>query len=180
MRGEVLDDADVAHAVGERADALGARSRKTSPSWPSSTRSRSCEQRRVEALDVADGGAHAGRAHDVDDLPRLVGGRGQRLLDQHVDARGGERADGRQVLLGRHRDDREVRRAAVEQLVDRARSTRAGSCTAPKRSPPGSTAPAKRDAGMACRMRAWWRPIMPRPSTAPRSGSVGSRRPTAH
>src|SRR3954469_3639346 len=45
------------------------------------------------------------------------------------------------------------------------------SCTAPKRSPEGSTAPARRRRGWDWRMRAWWRPIIPSPSTAPRSGS---------
>src|SRR3954454_24800609 len=51
--------------------------------------------------------------------------------------------------------------------------TRPGSRTAPKRSPVGSTAPAKAARSVACSRRAWWRPIMPRPSTAPRWAGGG-------
>ena len=48
--------------------------------------------------------------------------------------------------------------------------TRSWSRTAPNRSPPGSTAPANVVRGEACSSRAWWRPIMPSPRTAPRGG----------
>ena len=56
-----------------------------------------------------------------------VDGRRERLLDQQVHAGGGELAHRGDVVVGRHRDDREVRRAGGEQRVDRRRSTSAGS-----------------------------------------------------
>ena len=77
------------------------------------------EQRRVEALDVADGRVDAGRLARVDDRAGLGGRGGQRLLDEDVDALG--RASVRtadDVLLGRHGDDREVGRPGGEQAVE--------------------------------------------------------------
>ena len=76
-------------------------------------------ERGVEALDVADRGAHARLLARGDDLVRLGDGAGERLLDEHVHAGRGERPRDPQVLVGRHRDDREVRLAVFEQLVDR-------------------------------------------------------------
>ena len=78
------------------------------------------EQRGVEALHVADGGRHAGRLDGVDQAPRLGRGGGQRLLDQHGHPVGRELLDRRDVLLGGHRDDREVERPGREERADRA------------------------------------------------------------
>ena len=56
------------------------------------------EQRGVAALDVADGAADARGRDGVDDRPRLGGGGGQRLLDEHVDPGAHEPRDGSEVL----------------------------------------------------------------------------------
>ena len=58
MRGEVLDDADVADAVGERADALG-RDEEDLAELAVLHAPAQLQQRRVEALDVADRAVHA-------------------------------------------------------------------------------------------------------------------------
>ena len=59
MGGEVLDDADVAHAVGERPDALG-RDQEDLAELALLHAPAQLEQRGVEALDVADRAVHAG------------------------------------------------------------------------------------------------------------------------
>ena len=65
-----------------------------------------------------------------------------------------------------------TRSRAARRRAGRRSSRRRGrgSRTAPNRSPPGSTAPANVVRGEACSSRAWWRPIMPSPRTAPRGG----------
>ena len=57
---EVHDHADVAHAIGERADALGG-DEEDLAELALLRAPAQLEQRRVEALDVADGGVDAGR-----------------------------------------------------------------------------------------------------------------------
>jgi len=84
--GEVLDDADVAHARGERADALG-RHEEDVAELAVQDAGAQLAQRRVAALDVADGAEDVVLGADVDDRARLVDGRGQWLLDQDRDAR---------------------------------------------------------------------------------------------
>jgi len=114
---EVLDDADVPDAVGEGADALGGHQEDLAELALGDAAAQ-LEQSGVEALDVADRAVQPGAADDVDDRLGLGHGGGQRLLDEDVDAGGGERLDGREVLLRGHGDDREVGRAGGEQLVE--------------------------------------------------------------
>jgi hypothetical protein len=127
---EVLDDADVLDAVREGADALGSDQQHLAELVIAPPQ---LHQRRIEALDMADPGADARPSDDVDDLAGLGGRRRQGLLDQHVRPARGERADGAQVVLGRHGDDREVDlRQLVERgedagrVVDRAEAVSAG------------------------------------------------------
>ena len=62
-------------------------------------------------------------------------------------------------------------RAVVEQLVDRVRTRGAGRATAAVRVARRVDGAGERPRRASiCSRRAWWRPIMPRPSTAPRSG----------
>jgi hypothetical protein len=175
--GEVLDDADVADPVGKGPDALrGDQEDVAELAVPDAAAQ--LDERGVAALHVPDGGVDAGLADDVDDGARLLLRGGQRLLHEHAHAGRRELADGGQVLLGRARRRRRVDRAGVEQGLDR-REHALRVVDDPWRSPAGSTAPAKATRGEACRSRAWWRPIMPRPSTAPRSAGVGSWSGTA-
>ena len=118
VRREILDDADVAHAAGERPDALG-RDEEHLAELAVLDAAAQLEQRGVAALDEADGGADAGRLAEGDDLATLVDRRRERLLDQQVDAGRGEVAHRRDVVVGRHRDHREIRDAGGEERVDR-------------------------------------------------------------
>ena len=109
VRREVLHDADVAHAFGERADPLGRDEEHVAElarQHPLAQR----DQRRVEALDVPDRGTHAGALARRDDLLALLDRGRERLLDQQVHAGLREPQRGRQVLLRRQRDDRHVER----------------------------------------------------------------------
>ena len=100
---------------------------------------------------------------------RLGDRRGQRLLDQHVHARLGQARAGRACSsVGRATTAKSGARRRRAARPTEA-STSAGSCDGAERSPAGSTAPANARAAELCSRRAWWRPIMPRPSTAPRS-----------
>ena len=178
MGREVHDHADVAHAIGERADALGG-DEEDLAELALLRAPAQLEQRGVEALDVSHRGVDARRAADVDERAAFGRRGGQRLLDEDVDALGGEAAHGGDVLLGGHRDDGEVGRPGAQQ-ARRGRRT-----AAPRRARrrsgrrAGSTAPAKATRGEAWSSRAWWRPIIPSPSTAPRSGLVESGLGTA-
>ena len=71
---EVLDDADVADAVGERADALGGDEEDLAELAVEHAAAQ-LEQRRVEALDVADGSADAGPRRTTSISSRGLGGR---------------------------------------------------------------------------------------------------------
>ena len=84
-------------------------------------------------------------------------------------ARASSQATSRCSSVG-HRDDREVRAAALEQLAD-GREDRVTVRNGAVSVASGSTAPANATRGEDCSSRAWWRPIMPRPRTAPRSGA---------
>ena len=162
VRREILDDADVLDAVGERPAALGA-DEEDLPHLALLGAPAQLDERRVEALDVPDRGADAGVLARRDDLLRLGDRARERLLDQQVHARRGERPRDREVLVRRHGDDREVGLAAVEQLVDRR--VHVGRGRAPRRSGrrPGrprprtrsarSTAAAARDGGPSSRGR---------------------------
>ena len=116
---EVLDDADVLDAVGERAAALGA-DEKDLADLALLGAPPQLDQRRVEALDVPDRRPDCSRTAQRDDLLALLHRPRQRLLDQQVHAGGGELARGAEVLVGRHRDDREVRPLHRQQRVDRS------------------------------------------------------------
>ena len=85
--GEVLDDADVAHAVGERPDALGGDRGRPRRAGRRCTRRRSSSSAGLKRSTWPTAPCTPALAHGVDELARLVGGRGQRLLDQHVHAR---------------------------------------------------------------------------------------------
>ena len=109
VRREVLDDADVADAVRERPDALGrhrGRPRRAGRRGRAAQRA----QRGVAALDVADRADHARRRRPTSMISRAsaaVAASGFSISTWTPG--GGQLAHGRQVLLGRHRDDREVR-----------------------------------------------------------------------
>ena len=118
MRREVLDDADVADAVGERPDAFGGDEEDLAELALLVHAAAELLERRVEALDVPHRGLDARLPHGGDELPRLLGRRGERLLDQHVHPGGDELAHGRQVFLGGDGDDGEVDRPGGEQRRD--------------------------------------------------------------
>ena len=153
--------------------------RKTWPSWPSCDAPAQLEQRGVEALDVADGGVDAGRRAGVDERaaprPRWRPAASRRARGRRAPRARSPRRRAPRWAPRRSRS-RAARRAAARRVEP---NTSAASRTAPKRSPPGSTAPANATRGEACSSRAWWRPIMPSPSTAPRSGLVESGLGTA-
>ena len=83
---EVLDDADVLDAIGERAATLGADEEDLADLALLGAPPQ-LDQRRVEALDVPDRAAHARLGARGDDLVRLGDRPGERLLDEHVHAR---------------------------------------------------------------------------------------------
>ena len=72
VRCQVLDDADVADAVGERPDALGG-DQEDLAELAFAHAPAQLQQRRVEALDVPDRGTHAGAVAQLAQLARLVG-----------------------------------------------------------------------------------------------------------
>ena len=102
--GEVLDDADVGDARGERA--LARRGDLVDVAEQALLDPLAHRQDgRVAALDVADAADHAGLLEGgADPLPRLDGV-GDRLLDHGGDAGGGQRERDVLVVHGRHRDD---------------------------------------------------------------------------
>ena len=84
VRGEVLDDADVADAVGERADALGGDQEDLAelarPGRGGAARAApGCSARRSRRRRGRPAASQSG-----DDLAALVDGRGERLLDEQV------------------------------------------------------------------------------------------------
>ncbi len=126
--------------------------RKTSPSWPSCTRRAQLEQRRVAALDVADGAA--GR-------PPLARRRSARAPRRPSPPAASRRARGRRrrparapprrcSSVGTATTAKSGGRPARPAARRRSRTAARRRATAPKRSPPGSTAPAKRMAGHDC------------------------------
>ena len=117
MRAEVLDDPHVAYAVGERAHALGGDQEDLAELTLVHPPPR-LHQRRVEALDVADGAEHAGGGTGVDDRLAVLQRAGQRLLHEHVHPRRRQRLRGGAVLIRRHGEDREVERSRREQRVE--------------------------------------------------------------
>lgn len=123
VRREVFDYADVANAVRERADALGRDQKELSELALVHARSQ-FDQRRVAALNVANGAANAGRANNFNQLAASGGAGGDRLLNQHAGAGCGHFAHGRHVLLGWNGDDRKVEWTGGKQLSDRAENQR--------------------------------------------------------
>ena len=145
MGREVLDDADVAHAVGERADALGG-DQEHLAELALLRAPAQLEQRGVEALDVADRGVDAGRPARVDDLARL---RPPSRPAASRRARGRPRRRGcaRRRRAPRSAPRRSRSRASRRAAGRRGRRTRAPSSrTAPKRSPAGIDGAGERDA----------------------------------
>ncbi len=71
----------------------------------------------VEPLHVTDRSLDVRAGADVDDLVRLPGARGERLLDQHRDPVPGQLPDRLQVQFGWDRDDREIDRPGRQQLI---------------------------------------------------------------
>jgi hypothetical protein len=116
--GKILDDAHVTHAVGKRPDPFGGHQEDLAELSLGHAPAQ-LDQRRVEALDVADRSLDPGRLAHVDQLPRLGGARRERLLHQQVHTGRREPPDGVEVLLGGDRDDRQVGRIGSEQLSDR-------------------------------------------------------------
>ena len=169
VRREVLDDADVAHAVRERADALG-RDQEHVAELALLHAAAQLEQRGVEALDVADGAVHAGAAQSstISRACAVLAASG--FSTSTLTPRGDELAHGRRG------GPRSARRRSRSRARPRASSSAAGRTRAPghgprrERSPAGSTAPANATRPRPAAAGAWWRPIIPRPSTAPRSG----------
>ncbi len=123
MGREVFDYADVADSIRERADAFG-RDQKELAELIIVNALPQFDQRRVAALNVADGAANAGRLDDFDQLAPSGGAGGDRLLDQHVGTGDGHFAHRSNVLLGRNGDDRKVERPGGKQLSDRAENQR--------------------------------------------------------
>ena len=114
---EVLHDADVADSRREGADPLG-RDQEDLAELAGLHAAAQLLERRVEALDVADGSVQPGSADQRDQLRSLRRIGGDRLLDKDADARGDQLAHNREVLSGRHRCDREVG-APLDELLDR-------------------------------------------------------------
>ena len=116
---KVLDNADVADSVRERADTFG-RDQKELAELAIVNALAQLDQRRVAALNVADGAVDAGRLDDLDQFAPVGGAGGDRLLDQHGGAGCGHFAHSGDVLLGRNGDDREVERPCGDKVGDRA------------------------------------------------------------
>ena len=94
VRREVLDDADVRDAVGERAAALGADQEDLADLALLGAPAQ-LDQRRVEALDVPDGGAHARLARTAAMICSRLGDACRRAASRSACARRPRRASAR-------------------------------------------------------------------------------------
>jgi len=120
---EVFDNANVADPIGERADALG-RDQEELTKLALVDASAQFDQRRVTALDVANGSLDAGLLNNLNQFAPVGGAGGDRLLDQHACSAAGYFAHGCDVLFSRNGNDREVERSGGEQFGDRAEDQR--------------------------------------------------------
>ena len=118
MRGQVLDDADVADA--RREGRLAARrDLLDGTELPGGDAPAHVDERRVAAFDVADCAHQARRSEGVTDAsPRLHAG-GEWLFDQSVDAGLGQ-CQGRGLVVGGGRGDDRGVDAGLDQLLDAA------------------------------------------------------------
>ena len=104
---EVDDDPDVADPRRERAEPRGA-DLEDAAELPPPKSAAQLADRRIEALDVADGQHSPGRGGGLDHRLGLLAGRRDRLLDEHVGARAKRRERRREVEAGRRDDADEV------------------------------------------------------------------------
>ena len=163
MGREVLDDADVADAVRERADALG-RDQEDLAELAVADAPAQLEQRRVAALDVADGGADARRPRS----PRSARARRSAVAASGFSISTCD-ARRRRARAPPRRAPRSAPRRSAKSGGPRRRAaprpsakTSAGSLR-PRRSGHrrGRRHRRTRHAARLCSSRAWWRPIMP-------------------
>ncbi len=181
VRREVLHDADVAHAVGERPDALG-RDQEDVAELPVTRRARAASiSAGLQRSTCPTAARTPAASHGADDLAALLDGRGERLLDQQVHA--GRRRAAR-TARGAPRSAAATTAKSSGRLPAARRSTRRRARGRARRRSgprPGRRRRRTRRRAALWSRRAWWRPIMPSPRTAPRStGRSGRRGHSAH
>ena len=155
--------------------------RKTSPSWPSATRRRSSSSAGLKRSTWPTAPWTPAALDGVDELARLG------APSRPAASRPARATPARRELARRPARCSSVGTATIakssgpggEQLGERAEDERR--VARPRRSGRRRGRRRRRTStrGEACSRRAWWRPIMPRPSTAPRSAGCRSWARTA-
>jgi len=120
---EVFDYADVANAIGERADALG-RDQEELTELAVVDALAQFDQSRVAALDMADCAVNPSRLNNFDQFAPGGGAGGDRLLNQHARSAASHFAHGSDVLFSWDGNDREVEWPSGKKFSHRAEDQR--------------------------------------------------------